>query len=230
MVIAVFVVCFHPYLINTSRPFELGPAYRPDLYKRIFWTEILAVVFMGLYSILLYKKDRVLGQHINPLMACIFLFLAVDGVANISEIHNLSLHTFNQSVLLITLTAMGVLLFRRLRFIGTEYGHFYDSLLQNKLVLSDIPIQRYRSPVHASAIRWVKQTVTRNGPGLVVVVVLLALAVGSLRPSKVIVVGTLTLISSLMILTGYTVALSQRRNRQGHLLPDFRRSTGLKTK
>ncbi|MCJ7812137.1 hypothetical protein MUP95_02305, partial [bacterium] len=73
-----------------------------------------------------------------------------------SSIYNFKIYSVNQYILTINLVTLCIFLFKKLSFICSDYGQFYESLIHKKVNLGKIQIKRQHSEVNTFLIRFIK--------------------------------------------------------------------------
>jgi len=156
LVFALLVINFFPYIRNPRFIFTLGNSYFVDISRRVFLNYNLSLFFIVLYGYLLYKTDKIIGIYINSLLAILFIFLMTDMADWLSQIYQFRIFIINQYVLTINLILLSVILFKKLFFLSSEYGQFYENLISNNIKLGKVKIQRHRGEINAYLLRFIK--------------------------------------------------------------------------
>ncbi len=209
---------FYPYFRNPQLVSELGNNYLLDLQRRLFFSQSLSYLFMLLYGYYLYKKDRILGEYINVIMACCFLGLNMDIIVMLSSIYNFEIFSVNQYMLTINLVILCITLFKKLSFLCSNYGQFYESLINKKIHLGKIQIKRQRSEVNAFLIRFIKIYLYQRRNYLFSLGLLSVIGCSYFELPKGIIVHIIGYAGCLFVLFLFIHALYKRRAKQKYIL------------
>jgi hypothetical protein len=142
IVLSVIVLNFFPYLINPEYIFTLGSDFNQDIYKRIFLTNGLSIIFLLTYGYYLFKKDLQIGTYMNSLMAFFFVVSIKEAVTNLSKIFEFQVYSIGQFFLMLNLVFLSYILFKKLIFISSEYGKFYEGLITRTIEMGKLKIQK----------------------------------------------------------------------------------------
>lgn len=153
---ATFGFHFYPYFSNPQLIFQLENQYLSDLHKRLLLSQGLSFFFMIYYGYALYKKDKVLGEYINALIAFCFIGHIMDITEWLSTIYHFQTYSINQYILTVNLFILCIILFKKLSFLCSDFGQFYESLIHNKINLGKIQIKRQHSEINAFLLKFIK--------------------------------------------------------------------------
>lgn len=137
IILPIFIWRFYPFLADKAFILENDLLFD----KSILLFNFLPLFFVVLYGALLYKYDWSLGEHINTIMVCFFIMLIMDITNLAGNIYNIIAFELSQYVLSLTLTFFIITLFRRLNYVYSEFGQFYDSIVVSGNDLG-VPIKR----------------------------------------------------------------------------------------
>jgi len=216
---AVFFFHFFPYLHDPNYMFTLGDQLFIDLYTRQIWTYLLSLGLIGLYGYHLYRYDRSLGEYINAFMAFLMVFLFVDVIHNISYIYHFHMFPFYQFILTVHLCFLSYILFKRLLYLNTEYGQFYESLIHQKVSLGKVRIQRRQSKQHVLVMQVLKIYFSQRRYFFLAAGGLLAVCLIYFRVPKYIALYLIGFLFCTAVLIIYISRLYQRRARKNYTLP-----------
>ena len=215
----IFLFSFYPYLTNSELIFTLGGKYRPDLYSRILLSHLLSLIFTCIYAFILYKKDRILGEYINLLMACLSLFLITEIVGDLSEIYRYKIHSISQYIISINLIFLCIILFKKLCFLCSDYGQFYESLIKKKIKIGKIQIQRNRNKTNALLLRILKLYVAQRKTYFLALILVAFLAFGYFEFPKFFTINMITILGTFSGLFLYANALYKKRALKKYTMP-----------
>lgn len=151
VILPIFLWHFFPFLMDKEYILKHDNAY---LYKSILFSDFLPLFFLGLYGVILYKYDRSIGEHINTIMVCFFIMIIMDITNLIGNIYAITIFTFTQYVLVVTLSFFVITMIRLLNYAYSPFGQFYDSIVISGNALG-VPIKRKKS-VSKSVISFMK--------------------------------------------------------------------------
>lgn len=152
------VYCFNflPYFLDSTHIKALKDRLYIDLNQHLLNTSIFSLLFILIYGYLLYRKDRLIGTYINSLIACFFIFLVSNIMSQLSEVYQFGIYKAGQYILTLNLCFLCFVLVKKLYFLSSEYGQFYESLINQRILLGNIKIKRHRSEVNAKLFRFLK--------------------------------------------------------------------------
>jgi hypothetical protein len=154
---AVLVLNFCPYILYPHHAFKLGAGYVSDLYGRIFLNDSVSVIFLLFFGYGLYRRDIALGEYINSLMSFLFVYCTTSLATILGTIYHINIPSMSQYFLTVSLVLLLVVLLKKLCFLCTEYGQFYESLLNGQIALGErFRIQRRRSKWNALTVKALK--------------------------------------------------------------------------
>ncbi len=219
VVFPVFLFVFFPYLRDPLLMFNQGEAYFARIGRCIVSCHGLALAFLILYGVLLFRTDQVLGVYINLLLACMFVILAVE-IVNFSFFPQLFLiYNFSQVVLTLNLVFLSFILFKKFCYNCSEYGKFYESLISRKISLGKIEIQRYRSETNAFLLRALKLYITQRRRFLFLVVLVFGLSAALYRFPGFYTLIVCVFSFSIAVLLLFFDALHRKREKERFILP-----------
>jgi hypothetical protein len=151
---AVLVLHFFNYIVHPHYIRVLGDNYIADLFRRIFLNDSASLVFLLFFGYGLYRKDVTLGEYINSLMSFLFVFCMIDLTTILGTIYHFDIPSISHYFLVISQVLLLIVLSKRLRFLHTEYGQFYENLLNGRVAMGpQIRIERRRSKWNALTVK-----------------------------------------------------------------------------
>ncbi len=219
LILPVFLMQFFPYLADAHRIFSLGSLYRQDLSQRIFIGESFALVYVILYGFKLYKKDAILGEYINPLMASFFIFLVSNMINNLSIILHINIFSIGQYILTFNLLSLTVILLKKLCFLSSDYGQFYESLTTQKISLGKLKIQRQHSEINSLLVNVLKNYFYFRRNYILGVFFITGVSFSYLEFPKFFIINFAALTLCFAILFWFINALYRRRAKHGFIVP-----------
>ena len=214
-----FVFRFLPYLRNPNHIFSLDESLFPDLHKRLLPIFCISLVFIGIYSYFLFIKDRILGTHISLLMAFFFIFLVSDIVGSLSEIYHFQIFSIGLYVCTINLMFLIAVLLRKLMFLSSVYGQFYEALIYNQINMGKLKIQRHRSQVNSQLLRFLKHYFFHRRNYLFSMIFVTAILLFYFQFPTFFTINLSVLLLCILILFCFINALYKRRAKQKYRLP-----------
>ncbi len=218
IVLPVVVYCFYPYLSDPQHIFAMELAYRKDLYSRLFTSNHLSLVFLLLYGYLVYKKDHPLGEYINSLMAFFFFFSIFNAVDNLALILQFKIPQISQYFLMACLVILTAVLFQKLCFLASDYGQFYEALLNRKVDMERFKIQRRRSRVNTLTMKILNIYFHQRRFYLISLCWVSGVVFLHLHASRFITVNIAAFLLCFLVVFAFVNSLYRKRERQKHLL------------
>lgn len=215
VILPIFFWHFHPFLLDKN--YLLNFDDNIVLYKSLLYFTFLPLTFIVLYGFFLYRYDESLGEHINALMVCFFIMLLMDITDIFSRIYGIKLFEYSQYVLLLVLSFFIVTLFKKLNFIYSEFGQFYETIVFSGKSLG-VPIKRKKSPFVASLLRFANAYFHHRRNLVSFVMLFLILCINYFHISLFIKINMAVLALGALILFFYLSALYQKRLSHGDLL------------
>jgi len=209
----------YPYIKNPSIIFSVGQKFSIDLYRRLLLTQSLSFFFILLYGYLLYKKDRIIGEYINPLMAFLFIFLVTDMVNKFSKVYQFQIYSISQYVLTINLVFLSIVLFKKLFFLSSEYGQFYEALINKGVKTGKIRVQRRHGELNALIIRFLKLYFYQRRNYLLVLSLLAFIGFGYFQLPKFFTINVTVFLLCFLILFWFISILYKKRAKRKYTLP-----------
>lgn len=220
IIIPIFVWHYYPYLIDKNYIFDIENL--SVFYKSILYLTFLPLFFIIFYGMILYLYDRSLGEHINTIMVCFFIMTLMDITDLYGYIYKIKLFSLSQYVLLLVLSFFLITLFRRLNYVYSEFGQFYDSLVVSGNNLG-VPIKRKKAST-ISLLDFAKAYFRqrRNTAGFLTFFFIFCINYFNVSPFLKLNLAVLCF--GILVLFFYLTALYQKRSQNGELLTVKRKS------
>ena len=219
ILLTAFVLRFFPYLRNPNHIFSLNESLFSDLHKRLLPIFYISLFFIGVYSYFLFIKDRILGTHISLLMAFFFIFLVSDIVGSLSEIYRFQIFSIGLYICTINLLFLIPVLLKKLMFLNSVYGQFYEALIYNQINIGKLKIQRHRSQVNSQLLRFLKLYFFHRRNYLFSLIFVTAILLFYFQFPKFLSINLSVLLLCILILFCFNNALYKRRAKQKYRLP-----------
>jgi len=162
ILLPVFIYNFHPFLLGAKWISNLGGSVFPVLFKRILMTHFLSLFLMIGYGVKLLKTDRNMGHYINTINALFFVFLVILMADAVSEVYQFQIYATSQIILTSILIFFGIVLVKKLYFINSEYGQFYESLIRNQGRLGRLAVKRHNSDLNTQLVQLARGYLTHR--------------------------------------------------------------------
>ena len=150
------VFTFLPYISNPDIIFTFGNGLFADFSKRALRINGLSILFLVIYVFSVYKTDRLLSKYLNQLMAFFGILVVADFVDNLSQVHNFRIFTISLYILTPYLIFILTTLLFVLFFLCSEYGQFYEALINKEINIGKVKIKRHRSEMNARILDFFK--------------------------------------------------------------------------
>jgi len=215
----IFIYCFYPYLKNPDFIINMRQKYYIELYKTMFFANVLPFLFILLYGYLLYKKDIVIGEYINLLMSFFFVFIIINMIDNLSRIYQLQIYSIGMYVLTTNLIFLCVILFKKLLFLCSDYGQFYEALIKNKINIGKIRVQRRHNRLNVILIRILKIYLYQRRNYLLTLALLTTLGLIYFQSPKFFAINVAAFLCCFLILFWFINVLYRKRAKGRYTLP-----------
>jgi len=215
----ILILNFYPYLINPYHVFTLGDGYKKDLYTRLFSNQAASVIFLFIFGYRLLKKDIILGEYINPMMSFLFIYFVLNMTDIIGAKYGFQISLISKYILTFSLILLLFVLFKKLHFLYTEFGQFYESLLHGKVSLGNVSIQRRHFKSHSTAFKALKYYISQRFPVFIIFVGILPLTLFIFGFPKYVLMNFISFTFCLTVLFLFTDALYKKRAKQNHIIP-----------
>lgn len=215
IIIPIYVWHFYPYFLDTDYILRIEDL--SIFYKSIFKVTFLSLFFVNFYGVLLYRYDRSLGEHINSLMVCFFIMVLLDITDKVGYIYNIKLFSLSQYVLLLNLSFFFITLFKRLNYIYSEFGQFYDTVVVTGNYRG-VPIKRKKSSkVSLLVLSLAKAYFNEKRNTFGFITFLFIICINYLNFSPFLKLNIIVLSFGVLILTFYLTVLYQKRSQNDEL-------------
>jgi len=209
---------FHPYLTDPHYILTLGDDYLADLYPRIFLNQAASVIFLVFFGYRVYKKDVTMGTYLNVLMSIFFIYLVINLIDVLSVIYHFQIFSIKLYFLAISLIPIALVLFKKLCFSCTEYGQFYENLINGKIDLGKVKIQKRNSHSNAFVIKVVKIYFSQRIVYAISFLGFLIIAFFYFRLSKLITLNVAAFCMCILVLFIFINGLFKKREKAGHVI------------
>lgn len=218
IIIPTFIYNFYPYLVNFDNFMKLGENYLRDLSMRTLQNSMLSIVFLLFFGYFLYIKDIILGEYINSLMAFLFIDIIFGMIYDLTTIYGIQAHNLSQYFQNINLLLIGLVLFKKLCFLCTDYGQFYEKLLGGSFKFNSIKIQRRHFQSNSFILKVLKIYFSQRLNYIITFIWLSVVVFMYFRLSKFITVNVVALFFCMITLFYFTNALYRKREKQRHII------------
>lgn len=222
VIVPIYIWHFYPYLLD--KDYILVIEDLSIFYKSILEVSFLPLFFVIFYALLLYRYDRSLGEHINSLMVCFFIMTLLEITDIFGYIYNIKLFSLSQYILLLNLSFFLITLFRKLNYIYSEFGQFYDTIVITGKHMG-VPIKRKRSSrisLFAFSVAKAYFHEKRNTFGFITFLFMICINYFNFYPFLKL--NIIVLFFGALLLIFYLTALYQKRSQNGELLNFNRKS------
>ena len=187
------------------------------LYKSILYFTFFSFLGVCLYGFFLYRNEISLGEHINSLMVCFFVLTLIDITDTFAYIYEIKLFSISQYIALPTLSFFIITLFRKLNYIYSDFGQFYDTLMTegNKW---GVPIKRKKSAYALSFLSLVQAYLHQKRNVFGLATLSLVFCVSYFDVSPFLKLHLIALVAGMIVLFFYLSALYHKRLSNGDLL------------
>ncbi len=215
VILPIFVWHFYPYLAN--RDYLLSLPDNTFLYESVLLFTFYSFFMVCLYGYFLYKNEKSLGEHINSLMVCFFIMTLADITDTFARVYNIKLFSLSQYILLPVLSVFIITLFRKLNYIYSDFGQFYDTLITegNKW---GVPIKRKKSAYALSFLSLVRAYLHQKRNVFGLATLSLVFCVSYFDVSPFLKLHLIALVAGMIVLFFYLSALYHKRLSNGDLL------------
>ncbi len=210
------VLLWHYFPFIADPAFVLASDYR-ILDKSTLYFTLFSFSAVCYYGFLLYQKERSLGEHMNSLMVCFFIMTLLDIADVAGSLYNIKMFSISQYILLIILAFFIVTLSRKLTFVYSPFGQFYDSLVIGGNDMG-VPIKRKSSPFVESFMDVVKEYFHHRRNAIAFVMFFVVFLMHYFSFSTFLRVNIAAAVFALVVLFFYLSALHNKRVTKGNLV------------
>ncbi len=215
VILPIFLWHFFPFFQDANHLVSL-PDYG-DFDKSILSFTFFSFGSVCFYGYLLYRSEKPLGEHINSLMVCFFIMTLLDITDSVGYIFGIRLLSLSQYVLLIILSFFIVTLFRKLNYVYSEFGQFYEHLVISGNYLG-VPIKRKKSPFAQSFLYFVRAYFHHRKNFIAFGVVSAVFCLNYFHVSTFLKINIATVSFATLVLSFYLSKLHEKRVNNGDLL------------
>ena len=222
IVLPIFFWHYYPFLLDKDYILEVQDAV---LYKHAMYFNFLALFFIFLYGVILYRHDRSLGEHINTILVCFFIITIMDITNQLGNIYAITIFALSQYVLLINLSFFQITMFRLLNYAYSEFGQFYNSIVSAGRDLG-VPIKRKKS-VSFSIVDFAKAYFHHRRNSIAFLTLFFIFCINYFNVSLFIKLNLAVLSTGVLIVFYYLTALYAKRLRNNNLISIKRKKNSL---
>lgn len=215
---SIFAYNFHPYLTDPHYFHNLGEDYLTDLYPRIFLNQALPVIFLVFFGYRVYKKDVSMGTYLNVLMSIFFIYLVINLIDVLSVIYHFQIFSIKLYFLAVSLIPIAIVLFKKLCFSCTEYGQFYENLINGKIDFGKLKIQKRNSHLNAFVLKAMKIYFSQRIVSAISFMGFLIFAFFYFPLSKLITLNVTAVCMCILVLFIFINGLFKKREKAGHII------------
>ncbi len=210
---------FFPYLKNPDYIFILGNNYYlKDLSFRLFLVGGITFPFILIYGYILFKKDHSIGEYINELMAFFFIFYVIDSIDKLSVIYNFEVLLIRRQILTLNLLFLTFILFKKMCFLCSDYGQFYESLISQKIDLGKVKIQRRKTERNVLFLKILKIYFTQRRNYLLTLGLMFVIAFLYFRFPNYVTLNIIAFMGCILILFYFIYALYKKRSGRNYTI------------
>lgn len=217
-IIPVMLFNFYPYFITKGYLSTLGSDYLPDLNQRIFLSYLLPFLLILFYGYQLYKKDKSLGRYINSLMAVFFIIVITSIINSLAVIFNFRVLSLMQYIITFNLFCLFAILMKKLLFLRTDYGQFYESVISRKGKIGKVRIQHHNATPNSILIQFLMNYLYHRRNYLLLLLFLTCTGVFFFQFPRYFTFNIAAFIICLMIIVGFLHALYKRRAKSKFII------------
>lgn len=215
VVMPAFLWHFYPYLLDINYLVS-SPDY--DAFdKRILYFTLFSFSSVCFYGYLLYRSEHSLGEHINSLVVCFFIMTLLDIADSIGYIYEIRLLSLSQYVLLIILSFFIITLVRKLNYLYSDFGSFYEHLVRSGNHLG-IPIKRKKSTFALTFVTFFQAYFHQRRNFIAFIMFAFIFSLNYFNVSMFVKINLVTVTFGMFVLFFYLSALQHKRVSNGDLL------------
>jgi hypothetical protein len=213
IILPIFLWHYYPFLLDKQYILEIEDAV---LYQHAMYFNFLALFFIVLYGIALYRYDRSLGEHINTIVVCFFIITIMDVTNLVGYIYKITIFSLSQYVLLVNLSFFLITMFRLLNYAYSEFGQFYNAIVTGGNDFG-VPIKRKRN-VSASVLDFAKAYFHHRRNTIIFLTLLFIFCINYFEVSLFTKLNLAVLSTGVLIVFYYLTALYAKRLRNDNLI------------
>lgn len=214
VVLPFFLWHFFPYLADRNYLLQVDTAV---FYKSMFYFTFLPLFGIFFYGYLLYKNENSLGEYINALMVCFFLLTMIDLTDMFGYIYEIKLFSLSQYVSLLILSFFILTFFRKLNYVYSDFGQFYENALITGTYMG-VPIKKKKNRGVSSLIAFVKSYFKYRRNSFIFLSLIFILCLNHLNLPAYLKLNVAVLAFSSLLLFFYIIVLYQKRIRNGEFV------------
>ena len=218
IIIPTFVFNFYSYLVKPEFLLNLGDSYLPDLNRRILISYGLPFISILFYGYALYKKDKVLGTYINTIMAMLFIILTTSIINALSIVYNFQVVSFMQYLITINHFCLFIILLKKLLFLRTDFGQFYESVISKKGQIGKVRIQRHNASPNSILIHFLLNYLYHRRNYLFLLLFIASIGIYYLHSPRYFIVNILAIFICIFIIINFINILYKRRAKSKYII------------
>lgn len=209
-------VTFSTYFLDPSHAIisKSTNEFLSDLFKRTFQLNIFSLLTTIFYGIYIYKKNRVVGEYINVLIAFFFIYLFSDLIHNLSIIYNFRLYQIRLILLVLNYCFLSYILLKKLTYTYSDFGQFYEGLLAGQKNTSNIRIIPRNQSANSLTLRVLKIYILQRRGYLLTLLVLLGIGIFFFELPTYFTLNLVGLIFGLSIILVFYDLMYRKREQQ----------------
>ena len=181
-------------------------------------THFLSLFLMIGYGIKLLKTDRNMGHYINTINALFFVFLVILMVDAVSEVYQFQIYATSQVILTSILIFFGIVLLKKLYFVNSEYGQFYELLIRNQGKLGRLAVKHHNSDLNTQLIQMARGYLTYRRNYLFLLFYLTASIILCFRFPRYTTLNFIMIVFSVIVVFWVIIMLYKKRQRQHFIM------------
>ena len=219
ILLPILIYHFFPYLKNPDYIFTLGNNnYLKDLSFRLFLAGGITFPFILIYGYILFNKDRSIGEYINELMAFFFVFYVIDSIDKLSVVYDFEILFIRNHILTLNLLFLSFILFKKMCFLCSDYGQFYESLITQKVKLGKVKIQRRKTERNVLLFKILKIYFTQRRNYLLTLGLMFMITFLYFRFPNYVTLNIIAFIGCFLVLFSFIYALYKKRSRKNYTI------------
>ncbi len=213
--------CYAPFLLDKN--YLLNLPNNLELYRSVLHFTLFSLLAVCVYGFCLYRNERSLGEHVNTVMVYFFVMTTLELTDAAGTVYGIKLFSISQYILLIILSLFIVTLYRKLVYNCSDFAQFYERLIVSGNSYG-VPIRRRESALTQRFLILSGQYFHHRKNTLGLAVLGFAMTMNYLQISSYLKLNLVVVFSAFLILSGYALALFNKRTANGNLL-SFKRTT-----
>jgi len=214
----VYIIHFYPFLSHIGHHSEFTYQLFLDFNKRSFLLYLYTLLYILLYGYNLYRRDKPIGEYIHLLMAVFFIFHIVCLIDMFAFTYRLRIQVMTDTILTGSLFFFCYILLKKLCFLCTDYGQFYEALLHQKISLGKIPVQRRRDRINHILIQIIQIYFSQRRHYFLILTILCAVIIGYFNMPTFFTLNLIGVLFSIYVLVIFFSMLYKKREKNNYTL------------